>query len=713
MQRARAWPWLPWALVAGACVYGLVMLQSELTIVQPPNDEALHFEMVRWAAGQLNQGRVPFDGWFPYLNLGLPQFSHYQSLPHLITAYLSLPFGTDATERWVAYLLLALFPLSVFIGARLLGWSPWPAALSAFVSPLLVSVIGYGYEHDSYVWLGSGLWSQEWGMVMLPIAWGLSWRAVDRGGRLVYAAAALALALTIAVHFMTGYLALLSVAPFIVARRTQLLRRLARGAVIFAGAALIALWVVFPLLTNAAFASRSVFDQNTFWYDSYGAPQVIGWLFTGQIFDANRLPVVSILVLAGAIVCAFRWRRDARCRALLLLFLLSFILFSGRPTFGLLIDLLPGSSDMQLFRYILGIHLAGILLAGVALAWLGGQALRAAHCWLPRVRVALPSVALTGVLTLIAIAITSPAWLDRIAYNQNDAAWISTQVLSDRSDGADLDVLINDIKAAGGGRTYAGLPNNWGKQYLIGGMTAYTYLTNRDVDEVGNLLRVFSLTQDNEAYFDDTDPAQYQLYNVRFVLMPDGMKPSVAATLIASSGRHRLWQVGTTGYLQLVDTAGSVIADRSSMSTEMQPVLRSAAFHAGFLPTVAFDGSDAPLPTAVSSTVPMPPIGSGSDLLIQPEDGYFAARMTATRTAAVVLKATYDPGWRVTVDGVDASTYMVVPGFVATTIAAGTHTVVFQYVPHGYYPLLLAAGGVTLLALVAAPALWMRRRGIR
>jgi hypothetical protein len=74
---------------------------GELTVVQPLNDEAMHFEMVRWAVQQIHEGNaLPLDGWFPYLSLGDAQFSHYQSLPHLITAYASLVFGSDATPRW-------------------------------------------------------------------------------------------------------------------------------------------------------------------------------------------------------------------------------------------------------------------------------------------------------------------------------------------------------------------------------------------------------------------------------------------------------------------------------------------------------------------------------------------------------------------------------------------------------------------------------------
>ena len=169
---------------------------------------------------------------------------------------------------------------------------------------------------------------------------------------------------------------------------------------------------------------------------------------------------------------------------------------------------------------------------------------------------------------------------------------------ADQTDGAALDVLIADIKARGDGRTYAGLPGNWGHQYAIGDVPVYEYLADRDVDEVGFLLRTPSLVADNEAYFNEDDAADYQLYNVRYILMPSGMVPPVRATLLASSGRHRLWQVATSGYLEVVDTAGVVEADRADMATQMQPFLHSTAFEQGQLATVAFDGAPAAAPTA-------------------------------------------------------------------------------------------------------------------
>ena len=104
--------------------------------------------------------------------------------------------------------------------------------------------------------------------------------------------------------------------------------------------------------------------------DSYGAGKVLGWLFTGGLFDHERFPIVTLLFFAGVVVCAVRARHDLRARALLGAFALSLLLFFGRPTLGPLLDLLPGFKDVQIHRFVMGVHLAGIMLAGVGLAWL-------------------------------------------------------------------------------------------------------------------------------------------------------------------------------------------------------------------------------------------------------------------------------------------------------------------------------------------------------
>jgi uncharacterized membrane protein YfhO len=68
------------------------------------------------------------------------------------------------------------------------------------------------------------------------------------------------------------------------------------------------------------------------------------------------------------------------------------------------------------------------------------------------------------------------------------------------------------------------------------------------------------------------------------------------------------------------------------------------------------------------------------------------------REAVVVLSASFDPGWSVSVDGRPAATEMVMPALVAVTVPPGSHQVVFRY--HGFaaYPELFALALLSLLA---------------
>ena len=136
--------------------------------------------------------------------------------------------------------------------------------------------------------------------------------------------------MTVAAHLLTGYLALLSLGIFAIVRPTKLPRRLVRGALVGVGALLIAAWVVVPLLLDRAYTIQDEFSRGKVYYDSFGATQIMKWAVSGELFDRNRFPVLSILVAVGLLVALWRSRRDDRTRALIGVGLLSLVLFFGR-----------------------------------------------------------------------------------------------------------------------------------------------------------------------------------------------------------------------------------------------------------------------------------------------------------------------------------------------------------------------------------------------
>lgn len=690
----------PLGLVAVACIFNLWVLRAEATPVHDLNDSSYHFAMLRWARAKIDQGQLPLDGWYPDLGLGLAQFHHYQSFPHVLGAYVSLLVGMATAFYGLLYLLLALWPIAVYFGARLLGWDHWVAGAAALISPVLISVSGYGYEHLSYTWRGYGTWSQLWGMWLLPLAWGFSWRAVKGIGS--FALGALAVALTVACHLLTGYLALLSIGVWALVIPSQFFARVRRAFIVGVGAVIVGSWVIVPLLLDSAYASNTEFERGTIFYDSFGAPQILRWLVSGQIFDYGRLPLVSLLVGIGLLVCLVRFRIDERARAVMGVWLMSLLLFFGRPTLGPLLKLLPGSDDLPLHRYINGVHLGGILLAGIGAVWLARWLLTTAAQYVPRVK---PVLAAAGIAVLAMLGLY-PAWTQVAAFDQEGAVWIRQQVAADATDGTDFAALVDRVKTLGPGRVYAGSSSNWGKQYRIGQVPAYAELQNYDVDTIGFWLRTESLSTDVEVRFDDTNPAQYDLFNVRYLILPDDRPPPVKATLIAQQGRHMLYLVDTSGYIEVVDSIGPpIVADRKNIGQMMAGFLQSSNLAGHQHPVVAFDALETAAPTFQPAADVSEPAGSVTLESSRPNNGIFNAEIMANRKAVVILKSTFEPRWRVTLDGVNVPAQIIAPDFVGRTVSPGRHTISFRYVPYPEYAQLLILGILALAALQWGPRL--------
>ena len=119
--------------------------------------------------------------------------------------------------------------------------------------------------------------------------------------------------------------------------------------------------------------------------NGYGARQVLSWLVTGELLDAGRFPVVTVLAGIGLVVCV-PLSPDPTSRALI-------VPAGDEPGPVLRADHLrvaggdlPGSTDIFMRRFMMGIQLAGALL-GRSRAWRGRSSSRerlADRRWPPR-----------------------------------------------------------------------------------------------------------------------------------------------------------------------------------------------------------------------------------------------------------------------------------------------------------------------------------------
>jgi hypothetical protein len=199
---------------------------------------------------------------------------------------------------------------------------------------------GYGCEFESYLWRGNGVWTQLIGMWLLPFALALTYRAVhDRRYRI---AAPVVLAATVCCHFITGYFALLcwGVGADRTARRTALVAgdrgRQRCGTDVGLGRCAAA----FRLGLHGA--TRAM--QNTYWMDSWG----LGEAVTHARREPVRLRDRGRTLPDSHRACRYR-PRVAVVRAsigptprALGLSAVALVLFAGRPTFGPVLNLLPG-----------------------------------------------------------------------------------------------------------------------------------------------------------------------------------------------------------------------------------------------------------------------------------------------------------------------------------------------------------------------------------
>jgi hypothetical protein len=457
-------------------------------------------------------------------------------------------------------------------------------------------------------------------------------------------------------------------------------------------------------VTQRKWAAVNELLQGTGLVNGYGARQVLGWLVTGGLLDHGRLPVITVFAALGLVLAWLAWSSDADGRALLAALGVGLLFAFGRTTFGSLADVIPGGADLFFRRFMMGVQLCALLLAGRGAVWLAASGVRLFQARVPR----WPPGLTPAVMLVAAIAVLAPAWLQLGSYDRHDGAAITAQRRADSTEGADVNRLIAVIERGGGGRTYAGMPSNWGQGFTVGGVPVFKYLESRDVDEVGYTLRTASLMTDPEYFFDERDPSDYRLFGIRYLILPAGHEPPVRARLTMRSGSYLLWAIDGAGYVQAGRIVGEISADRTNIGARSVALLRSG-LPGEYLGVRYGSGADDRLPPEASG----PPAAAVHAERADLDDGEAAATVSMRGPGIVVLSASYDPGWTATVNGRPRPTRMVAPALVAVDVPAGTDRVVFRFHGYGHYPELVALSVLTLVILAVAPLYLTRRRSAK
>ena len=253
------------------------------------------------------------------------------------------------------------------------------------------------------------MYTQLWAMPLSFITMACLYRLVENGKG--YVAAIVACSVLALSHLIYAYMMAITglVLLLIGIRRGTVKARLGRLAVVGGLAVVISLYMSLPFLLGKAYFSASPYLQR--WkYDSFGAQEVLKWLVDGDLLDAGRLPVLTVLLALGVAAAVFLRTRPAMLALTLLAVWL--VLFFGRITWGRLADVLPMHEGLLFHRFIGGVHLAAILLIG-----LGGE-------WLWRLARPIPERWRVPAVSLVVLVLLTPAFWERYEHYALNTRWI-------------------------------------------------------------------------------------------------------------------------------------------------------------------------------------------------------------------------------------------------------------------------------------------------
>jgi len=680
-------------------LFTAIALLPELTVPVPSNnDDATHFLLIQRASEALANGENVLDHWVPQLELGFPWFIYYQPLPALAVVLLHRAlFGlVDLLTVFnaVRYILLVGLPITVFWSLRRMGVPAPGAAMAAAASPLLSGDFRYGFDYDSYIWRGFGMFTQLAAMHLSFITLGVAWSSLRSRKRSDILWLALALAALVLTHLIYAYMMAITLGVLALVgaeSRADIVRRGLRLVSAGVPAALLSAWLWLPFIAQPAFLGASPYLQQEK-YDSYGAQQILGWLVTGDLLDHGRLPVITVLLAIG-IVAAVVLRRTPLARTALVLFVLWLVLYFGRPTLGGLVSLFPMHDGLLLHRFIGSVELLAIVVIGIGAAWAYERA--------PSLRLS-PSarVAFAGVL---ALSVLAPAIAERASFYSANTTWIRQTQAAIDSD-IDARTILASLRTRPPGRVFAGLRSSgYGPlmdfEIPFNSVRFSDLLVFSGVPVVAAPYSSLSLNADLVWDFSIDRPEDYQLFDVRYVVAPSATAMPAFLQPITRTTRYILYAAPTTGY-----AIYGAIVDRESVHTQRGLFAVNRPWFNGADPAaLRFHRFDFPAATDATTVEESAGCARPAYSYERVQPSRIDVLVGCPAASTLVFKVTYHPNWHVTVDGRDADTFMVSPSFVGVSLPAGDHFVTAEYRSTPVKAPLLALAVLALVAMIAVP----------
>ena len=703
--------------------YGLLSVASLLVLTAATgywsgftplaDDASSHIATIATLAGRIQAG----GGWWSTdYNMGFPMALYYQPLPHVVSAYCTLPFGgapaADEVFKFFTALMIVAQPWAIYLGLRRFGLRPWTAAIAGFLAPFLPDGISFGYH--AWATLKVGLYTQAWGNVAFPLALGELARVARGQGRVSTTMAACAF--TASTHMFYAIALVVPVCLFVVIGlqwRKAIPQLLAAGV----GAVAVLSGWLFALTTTQAYMGGWPFGRASR-VNGYGFGEVFRRITSGTLLDgeadraagvasmfadgeAPMLTFVATVGLVALVVRLFRARPDLRTPAAFLLVLTAWSLFGviGRASFGGWIDLYPLHKNVQLFRYGAVLQFCGLAFAAVGLGVITRE--------LAKASAAIAAIALVALVT----------WPVVDGMHQLRDGFRTIETTRHFRPAAYFDAVEAIAELPDGGRLYVGKRGELRGHYHSG-LMAWT--TQRPVAQSYGVGLHDSLHFYTLEYFHlDARNADVlaELFDFRWLLYGDDVFPTEAelledpeaeSAIAGLNAQPPLWESDGYHLAPLPGSEHSVVLMREAERRVGSPRTERAsirAWMAGNGPatgqTVVVDvpdprdraalvGSPQRIAPMVFPSASTPP--SGAILSSNHVGSTFRTEVRLDEPALVVMKIGYHPFWRVRRNGQPVDAVFAYPGFIAVECGTGTHEIT------GYFQWPLAARVLTWLA---------------
>jgi hypothetical protein len=328
------------------------------------DDQSSHFALMLHMAKLMRAGHTDF--FFDQVNLGVPLFLSYQPFPATVTGALSAltlccqsPIFLFKSSTILVWMLL---PWSWYKGLR---WVGFPRLIALCAGLLILAIqdpLNYGMTFKSIA--HKGLYTQSFGMLFFPLAVGsfvrrVLWRQGSLCGPVTW------MILTFTSHIFFGMYAGIITFLLLLVTTEDRLWQWKQALLIYGIAIALMAWWIVPLLQHVDWVGG--LPWKTVAQNGWPWKTILKQLANGAILDDGRLPWLTVTAGSGLLFIILRIKNELFHRWLLLACIVTSALFLGRTNWGTWYNSIPLHSEINVMRYISGIHCCAILLASILL----------------------------------------------------------------------------------------------------------------------------------------------------------------------------------------------------------------------------------------------------------------------------------------------------------------------------------------------------------